>query len=221
MAKIARPKSAPMPDVPVIKKADFARLLAACPKTTFEGRRNRALLLVLWQSGMRRMELSRLDVPDVDTDTGKVTIRHGKNNKARVTRVRSEAIAALLRYAIERDARAAESAADALFISVKGTRLTPGGVAQVVKALGRLAGIPDLHTHQMRHSWSHNCLDAGMSETSLCTLAGWTDTTMLQRYGRALASERALKEAESYLPTLLSARPACRRGDRGQARSSR
>lgn len=167
------------------------------------------------------MELSRLDVSDIDTDSGRVTIRHGKNDKARVTRVGTEAVTALLRYRMERDARVADSAGDALFISVKGTRLTPGGVAQVVKALGRLAGIPDLHTLQMRHSWSHYCLDAGMSETSLCTLAGWTDTAMLQRYGRALASERALKEAESYLPTLLPARPACRRGDRGQARSSR
>jgi integrase/recombinase XerC len=201
MAKIPRPKPAPLPDVPVITKEQFRALIAACGKD-FEGRRNRTILLFLWQSGLRRMEVSRLDVADVDPDTGTVKVRCGKNGKFRVTRVGTEAVAAMLRYMIERDARAAESAGDALFISVKGERLTPGGIAQVVKALGRVAGIPDLHTHRFRHSWAGNLHGAGMSETSICQLAGWTDTAMLFRYGRATAAERALAEAESYLPGL-------------------
>lgn len=46
MAKIERPKAAPMPDVDIIKKDELTRLLAVCGKD-FEGRRNRAILLVL------------------------------------------------------------------------------------------------------------------------------------------------------------------------------
>jgi len=201
MAKISRPGTAPMTDVPVITKGQFKSLIAACGRD-FEGRRNRTILLFLWQGGFRRMELSRLNVDDVDPDTGRVRIGCGKNGKARTTRVGSEAITALLRYRMDRAARVAESAGDALFVSVRGERLTPSGIAQVVKALGRLAGIPDLHPHRFRHSWAGNLHGAGMSETSICQLAGWTDTSMLFRYGRATAAERALAEAESYLPGL-------------------
>jgi site-specific recombinase XerD len=201
MAKIERPKAAPMPDVDIIKTDDLGKLLAACPKATFEGRRNRASLLVLWQGGLRRMELSRLDVSDVDTDTGKVAIRKGKNGKYRVTRVGPEAVSALLRYRMERDARVAESAADALFISVRGPRLTPGRVAQVVAALGRTAGV-SIHTHQLRHTWTDSLLRNGVSETAVCQLAGWSDTSMLFRYGRDQAAERALREVAEHLPKL-------------------
>ena len=82
MQKIERPKAAPMPDVDTIKTDELGKLLAACSKATFEGRRNRALLLVLYQGGLRRMEASRLDVSDVDTDSGKVTIRKGRTASA-------------------------------------------------------------------------------------------------------------------------------------------
>jgi integrase len=65
------------------------------------------------------------------------------------------------------------------------------GVAQLLARRCEQAGIERLNPHRFRHTFSHEFRAAGGSEGDLMYLAGWSSTTMADRYGRSAAAERA------------------------------
>ena len=62
------------------------------------------------------------------------------------------------------------------------------------------AGVPKIHFHQLRHTFSHQWLKDGGSGEDLMRLAGWSSRAMLTRYGSALADERARDAYRQRLP---------------------
>ena len=64
-----------------------------------------------------------------------------------------------------------------------------------MKRAGERAGV-EVHPHAFRHLFAHRWLDAQGGEQALMTVAGWQSSKMLARYGRGLATERALKARE-------------------------
>jgi integrase len=69
--------------------------------------------------------------------------------------------------------------------------MTGGAVAEMLKRRCRLAGVPEFHPHQLRHTWAHVNKQAGLSDEDLERMAGWSSPLMVRRYGRAMADERA------------------------------
>lgn len=188
IAGLPRPRGSVEP-VPVMKAGDLPAVLAACrEKSPARTARNTAVILLMLESGLRRFEVAALDLSDVDLKQRTVIVRRGKAGKSRVSVFGSDTSAALWKYLRYRGRQDG-----ALFVSAhgRGARITPSGLSQLVSRVSRQSGVK-VRPHVFRHSWAHQNLAAGLGESSLMQLAGWSDANMLRRYGASLAQERAI-----------------------------
>ena len=160
--------------------------------------RDAALLAALYGGGLRRAEAVALDVADYDADTGTLTIRRGKGNKARVmyaTNGASEALAAWLTV------RGTEPGP--LFVPVDKAgritlrRLTPESVLDRLAHLAKRAGIARFSPHDMRRSFISDLLDNGADLAVVQAMAGHANPATTARYDRR--GERAKQRAAGLL----------------------
>jgi site-specific recombinase XerD len=182
------PPYVPEVPVPIISDDHLKRLFKTCQGTTFEQRRDLAILRVLYGCGLRRGELTGLHVDDVDWDL-EVLIVLGKGRRSRSVPFGAKTSQALDRYVRERSKHALSSS-PMLWLGEKGA-LGESGVAQMLRRRCKDAGIPQLHPHQFRHTAAHEWLRQDIGETNAMRLFGWKSRQMLGRYGTSAADERA------------------------------
>src|SRR5215213_2883506 len=194
MAKM-RPPIVPGKQVPVVPADGLKRLFAACAGTSFEARRDTALIMLLLDTGARRAEMVGLKLTDVDLDLD-VLLVLGKGRRERTLPFGRKAGQALDRYLRARS-RHKDAELPWLWLGLKG-RLSEWGLVQMLRRRGAQAGLPGLHPHQLRHTFAHEWLVQGGAETDLMQIAGWKSRTMLQRYGASAADTRA-REAHRRL----------------------
>ena len=189
MAKM-RPPAVPEEPPTVLTDENLAALWKVTSGTSFDDRRDRAILRLLLDGGIRRAELAGLRLEDVDRDQDVVLVL-GKGRRPRAVPYDREAARDLDRY-IDR-ARKDHPHADEpwLWLGKKG-RLTETGIAQLLRRRGQEAGLDGLHPHLFRHTWAHQQLAAGMQETDLMRIAGWKSRQMVARYGASAGHERAI-----------------------------
>ena len=145
--------------------------------------RDRALLEFLYGTGVRVGELTALDLDDVDL-SGRVVRVLGKGRKERMVPVGSKAIDALrawLRATVDLRERASEP--DALFLNLRGGRLSARSVRRVLdRRLVEAAVLADISPHALRHSFATHLLGGGADLRAIQELLGHVSLSTTQRY---------------------------------------
>ena len=179
--------STPKQEAPLVKflSVDEAfRVLGCLPEEGILPARDRAVMEVLYSSGVRVSELVGLDWREVDFALGVLKV-FGKGSKERIVPVGEVALAALRDYADHQRGRWGRTARgeEPVFLNRFGTRITTRSIARIVDKYLRLAGIPvRMGPHGLRHTFATHLLNAGADLRSIQELLGHVSLSTTQRY---------------------------------------
>lgn len=178
-----------VPDVLTLREVE--RLLQAPDGNTFDGCRDRAVLEVLYASGLRVSEVCHLKIQDVRDDFVRV---FGKGSKERLVPIGKKAIEAVDDYLLRFRAQFDSERNLLLFLTDKGKPLTRGAVWRNIKRYGLQVGIlKNLHPHVLRHSFATHLLDHGADLRLIQEMLGHSSIASTDRYTHV--SIRHLQEA--------------------------
>jgi site-specific recombinase XerD len=183
-----KPPSVPVQPPPILRPDDINKLRKVTSGTSFDDRRDRAIIEMFYESGMRRAELVGLKVADVDSEMRRVQVL-GKGGFYRTCLYDDATAKALGRYRRMRD-RHPHARSSWLWLGKKG-KLTESGVAQILNRRGIEAGLGKINPHRLRHTAAHERMADGLSEGDVMMLFGWRSPAMPKRYGASAAAERA------------------------------
>jgi site-specific recombinase XerD len=199
MEKMTAPRVPDKP-VPIVPVDVVVKLLKTTTGRELVDRRDAAILLMLFDTGIRRGELAGLRLADLELKD-RLAYVTGKGGHTRAIRFGSKTAVAVDRYLrLRKSHRYADS--EALWIGQDGP-LGVSAFGQMIAKRAAAAGLPRIHAHQFRHTFAHTWLAEGGQEGDLMRLAGWKSRQMLGRYGASAADERARAAYRSPADKLL------------------
>jgi len=194
-------------DITHLDHREIVSLLAAPDRSTWHGRRDYALLLVIIQTGLRLTELTALKVLDVHLGGGAHVRCRGKGRKDRCTPLNNQTVVVLKNWLRENGGMSG----DPLFSTRRGNSLSPDAVESLVAEHARTAArnCPSLRgkrvtPHVLRHTTAMQLLRAGVDTA---TIALWLGHERVQTTDIYLHADMSLKEKALAKLTPLSAKP--------------
>ncbi len=146
----------------VLTPEELRALLAQCSATSSYGLRHRALITLLYRTGLRLGEALALELKDLDLVTGSVTVLHGKGDRRRTVGIDPGAIRVVETW-IDRRRLLGLSAEAPLFCTLRGAPMTPSFVRTMLPRLARRAGITKrVHAHGLRHTHAYELMMEGV-----------------------------------------------------------
>ncbi|HYE66372.1 MAG TPA: site-specific tyrosine recombinase XerD [Pyrinomonadaceae bacterium] len=163
-----------------LTEEEMDRLLAAPDTSTVEGIRDRAMLELMYATGLRVSELVSLKLADLDLDGGLI-VCHGKGSKQRLIPIGKSATHWLQRYAGVR-ARSEKASSPHLFLNSWGGPLTRQFTWATIKRCAARAGLQAISPHTLRHSFATHLLQRGADSRTVQALLGHSDISTTQIY---------------------------------------
>lgn len=196
MSQVVKPK-APRPIIEPLKAEEVEALLASCGTADFIGIRNRLILLMLVDCGLRASELGALELGDVDLDLQALMVRMGKGGKSRRVPFGRAVGMALERYLVRRGKLDSE----ALLVTCYGHPIDRYHLRHIIIGCAEKAGIEHkrMGPHLLRHTFAVSYLRAGGDVFSLQKMLGHADLTMTRRYSE-LADSDVQEKHRLYSP---------------------
>jgi integrase/recombinase XerD len=163
------------------------QLLEAPPVDNPRGQRDRAMLHVLYATGVRVSELCSIELNSLNLDVGYIRVM-GKGRKERIVPLGKQAVQAVSAYmASGRPAILDGRASRYLFVTLRGSRMTRQGFWKLLKQHGKEAGIwHNVTPHVVRHSFATHLLERGADLRSLQVMLGHADISTTQIYTHVL-----------------------------------
>ena len=170
-------------------------MFKVCSGKSDLGIRNKAILSVFLDTGLRISELAGLTLDDIDMDQGSLLIRNGKGGKQRIVHIGTKAHKVLWKYiTIHR-----RSYSRRLFINRNNDPLDIIGIKILIKRLGDKAKVK-VHPHKLRHTFAISYLRAGGDVFSLQYILGHSTLQMTQRYLQSLNADDAINAHKKFSP---------------------
>ena len=191
--QIKIPKLPKDTNIPIVKKEDFKKLLRTCGPT-FLGYRDRAILVLLYDTGLRLSELTGMGFSSLDLNNMEVKVL-GKGNKKRTVSFDDSVKVALFDYIKQHPQKD-----DVLWLTEEKRPIANKGIQEMLVRRSRAAGLERIHPHMFRHSCAVNLLSSGMDIDSIMKYLGQETITVLQGYLKSLKSQDASVLHRKYSP---------------------
>ena len=176
-----------------INQKDVIRLLESIETSDPLGMRDRALIELLYSSGLRLGEIMEALLENLYLEEGHIRVT-GKGNKTRIVPIGKKALEAINNYLEKGRKKLVNSKSTShIFLSIRGKKLSPSRIWQIVKERSKRANINSpIHPHQLRHSFATHLLSGGADLRIIQELLGHADISTTQTYTHV--DEKGLKK---------------------------
>jgi site-specific recombinase XerD len=194
-------KNPPIRVVQPFSNQDVLKMIEICDydckhNAQLLGSRNKAIILMFLDTGLRASQLANIKVDEIDSERGWIRVK-GKGAKERVVRIKATAQKALWRYLVYREKNKCEN----LWISEEGRPMKVAGIQTTVMRLRERAGLTAKgNCHRFRHTFALHFLRKDRNPFNLQYLLGHSDLRMVRHYVSTLGMEDALKAHECASP---------------------
>ncbi len=165
----------------VLSEQEVEQLLSAPDTTKPLGIRDRAMIELLYASGLRVSELVDLELAQLRLDAG-FLLAYGKGSKERVVPVGDRAESWLRRYTDQVRPDLIRTRTECVFLNRLGTSLTRQGFWKNLKRYGKKVGVPEVYPHLLRHSFATHLLEHGADLRAVQMMLGHADISTTQIY---------------------------------------
>ncbi|WP_327333671.1 tyrosine-type recombinase/integrase [Streptomyces anulatus] len=188
------------PEVPILTPSQLQTLLKSVAGKEFPEVRDRAMILLWLDSGVRLSEVVNRTLDDVDLDTQVLHVM-GKGSRGRAVPYGTKTAQAVDKYIRLRARHPYGKTVEHLWIGQKTKKpLTVSGAGKLLARRSEACGLGRIHPHQFRHTFAHMWLAAGGNETDLMRITGWKSRSMVDRYAASAGAERAREQHRKLSP---------------------
>lgn len=167
-----------------ITSEQFETLLSVCTRYNFLGERNRCILMMLMDTGVRASELTDITLKNVNIIESSIFIPLGKGRKARTVFFGSRTRKQLRKYLKYRGKEGSY-----LFVNRSSEKLTYNSLREILRRLCRLADIKDISLHDFRRGFSLSMLNNGIEPVTISRLLGHSNLNQILTYTRQKATD--------------------------------